>query len=355
MKTQNKKLARNKGLHHSKRYGHHQKRSKNFAQTYFPYLPMTIILFLSIVLSGYKPHRGVLAYATEMSQTTLLSATNNQRSANGRKPLTLNTKLSQAAQAKANDMVARNYWSHNTPDGQEPWVFFANAGYQYIKAGENLAYGFLTSSEAVTGWMNSPSHRENLLDADFSEVGFGFANGNDYNNAGQETVVVAEYGQPLVLSANNQTSNNAAPVAETTPTNTQPSTSASKPSASNPSYNPTTPTAANQSTNEIQKTNDNKSETINSTPKKNDTVLASSKPISRIEAMTQGKAPWAFSVTAFAAGGLVVFMLIRHGVKFKRLLRDSEQFVVHHPMLDSTLFALVILAITLSRTVGFIR
>ena len=355
MKTQTKNPTRNKGLHHGKRYGHHQKRSKNFAQTYFPYLPMTIILFLSIVLSGYKPHRGVLAYATEMSQSTLLSATNNQRNANGRKPLTLNSKLSQAAQAKANDMVARNYWSHNTPDGQEPWVFFANAGYQYIKAGENLAYGFLTSSEAVTGWMNSPSHRENLLDADFTEVGFGFANGNDYNNAGQETVVVAEYGQPMVLSSNNQTNNNAAPVAESTPTKAQPSPSASKPNTASPSSNPATPTPANQPTSEPQKQDATKSETINTTPKKNDTVVASSQAVSRIEALTQGKAPWAFSLTAFAAGGLVVFMLIRHGVKFKRLIKDSEQFVVHHPMLDSTLFALIILAITLSRTVGYIR
>ncbi len=59
-----------------------------------------------------------------MSRNGLLISTNTERSSNGLPALSINDKLNQAAQAKANDMVARDYWSHNTPDGQEPWVFF---------------------------------------------------------------------------------------------------------------------------------------------------------------------------------------------------------------------------------------
>src|SRR6185436_5689145 len=69
-------------------------------------------------------------------------------------------------------------------------------GYNYSSAGENLAYGYPTSAEAVTGWMNSPGHRANMLNGTFSEVGFGFANSANFNGSGEETVVVAEYGAP---------------------------------------------------------------------------------------------------------------------------------------------------------------
>src|SRR5690606_3424397 len=121
--------------------------------------------------------------------------------ANGKAALSLNDKLNAAAQAKAEDMKARNYWSHNTPDGQEPWVFFDAQGYIYKKAGENLAYGFATSTETVTGWMNSPSHKANLLDGAFTEVGFGFANSENFVSTGNETIIVAMYAQPYTQPA----------------------------------------------------------------------------------------------------------------------------------------------------------
>lgn len=165
------------------------------------------------------------AYATEMSRSGLLSSTNIQRSNNGQSSLTINSKLNQAAQAKANDMVARNYWSHNTPDGKEPWVFFDAQGYIYTKAGENLAYGFDNSSATVIGWMNSPSHKANLLDSTFTEVGFGFANSSDYVTTGEETIVVAMYaGRPLKLLQRLQLCSSTYPapvVAQATPKTTK--------------------------------------------------------------------------------------------------------------------------------------
>ena len=135
----------------------------------------------------------VLAYATEMSRSGLLSGTNAARSANGLAPFALNSKLNSSAQAKAQDMADKNYWAHVSPDGTEPWYFFDQAGYSYVRAGENLAYGFMTSQGAVDGWMNSPSHRANIL-GDYYDVGFGIVNAPDYQNSGQQTIVVAHYG-----------------------------------------------------------------------------------------------------------------------------------------------------------------
>src|SRR5690606_5510957 len=136
---------------------------------------------------------------------SLLQATNNHRARHGAGLLTINPKLTHAAQEKANDMRARDYWSHNTPEGNPPWVFIEKVGYSYVKAGENLAYGFQTSQAAIRGWMNSESHRENMLDPNYTEVGFGFANSNDYQSHGEQTIVVAMYGTPSALEAQHPT------------------------------------------------------------------------------------------------------------------------------------------------------
>ncbi|MBI3624512.1 CAP domain-containing protein, partial [Candidatus Saccharibacteria bacterium] len=174
------------------------KHTKRYLQTYWPYLPMLLIVLIGLILGGARPshrfNRGVLGYATDVKVSGLLQATNDQRSAQAVAKLKLNDQLDSAAQAKANDMVTRNYWSHTTPDGQQPWIFIQQAGYTYIKAGENLAYGFANSIDVVSGWTNSPTHRANLLDSAFSEVGFGIANSSNFNQSGPETVVVAMYG-----------------------------------------------------------------------------------------------------------------------------------------------------------------
>src|SRR6266496_4734286 len=91
-------------------------------------------------------------------------------------------------------MIAKNYWNHIAPDGTTPWHYFEQVGYSYSQAGENLAYGFSTSDQVVTAWMNSEEHRDNVLGG-YTDVGFGFANGEHYQN-GNNTVVVAFYGLP---------------------------------------------------------------------------------------------------------------------------------------------------------------
>lgn len=212
----------NKPISHRKRHGQHQKRTSRFLNTYHPFLPLLLIITgLSLVASAisYKASpktpeaptfsqpavRQVLAFATNISSNGLLDYTNQRRSAASLASLSSNSQLTQAAQAKANDMANRNYWSHNTPEGSPPWTFITNAGYSYSKAGENLACGFDKSQDVITGWYNSPSHQDNLLHKDYTQVGFGIANSNDYNcgalAATSQTIIVAMYGTPYVKSA----------------------------------------------------------------------------------------------------------------------------------------------------------
>src|SRR3989344_4218630 len=202
----------------SKRSSHRASRrpkgisDKAFKKVYWPYIPVLIIIGVLLTLSAsvgavstfiQHPDGKVLAYATSMSSGGLLSSTNSARSQNGVKSLKINSKLASAAQAKANDMASRNYWSHNTPEGKTPWTFVLAKGYSYQKLGENLAAGFSGEQATVNGWMGSAPHKENLLDSAFSEVGFGWANNANYTSAGggPMTIVVAFYGKPQVLSA----------------------------------------------------------------------------------------------------------------------------------------------------------
>ena len=154
---------------------------------------LVMVAVLQLMQAGIS-NSNVLGMATDLSQERLLAATNRERLGNGRLSLELNPALNQAAQLKANDMLAEQYWAHVSPSGVEPWQWFDEANYAYSVAGENLAKGFRTSGGVVTAWMNSPEHRENLLRSDYEDVGFAVASGS---LKGENTmIVVALYGTP---------------------------------------------------------------------------------------------------------------------------------------------------------------
>lgn len=189
--------AKPKTIQHKKRVAAHHRQTKHYVKSYWPYLPMVAViaagLFVNTLLA--RPVT-VLGEQTNLSQQALLDATNNNRQTNQRSGLSLNLQLGRAAQDKANDMVAENYWSHTSPDGAKPWRFITAAGYQYQTAGENLAYGFDTASAITNAWMHSKQHRANMLDISYSEVGFGVAQAGNYLGHGPETIVVAIYASP---------------------------------------------------------------------------------------------------------------------------------------------------------------
>lgn len=312
---------------------HHS--SKMHAKIYWPYLPLIALLLGAAFLNIWQPlqenRTATLAYATEMSRSGLLSSTNVQRNSNGQASLTINEKLNQAAQAKANDMVARNYWSHNTPEEEEPWIFFDAQGYIYTKAGENLAYGFDTSGATVIGWMNSPSHKANLLDSAFTEVGFGFANSSDFVTTGEETIVVAMYGRPPVVAQVTPTTQNAPTPEEVAPAETQ--TPANEDTLINPETEDTTDKPTNTDT---------------------PVTTEETKRISRIQQLTGGAAPWSALVVSIAAFTLAIVWLMKHFVQVKRFIVEGEHFVAHHPILDLIVVTIIAIAVYLSQSTGVI-
>lgn len=93
---------------------------------------------------------------------------NKDRVANGLKPLVLDTSLVSAAQAKANDEATQGYFSHTSPQGVKGWDFIATS---YVRAGENLGLNFYNASDLETAWMNSPTHKANILDSSFTHTG----------------------------------------------------------------------------------------------------------------------------------------------------------------------------------------
>ena len=119
----------------------------------------------------------VLGYASNINVQDVLQDTNQEREKLGLEPLVLNEELNQAALTKAQDMFNEQYWAHVSPDGKEPWDFIKGAGYVYKYAGENLARDFDNSGEMVVAWMNSPTHRENIVNPNFTQMGLAVVNG----------------------------------------------------------------------------------------------------------------------------------------------------------------------------------
>lgn len=336
--------TRNSDSHKTKPHGVHK---NSFDKVYWPYIP--IILIIGVLLSvgiqsgslaAYAKHPGgrVLAYANSMTIGSLLADTNASRSANGIGGLSLNNKLDAAAQANADDMAARDYWSHYTPDGNPPWVWVTNQGYSYQALGQNLATGFNDEQSTIDGWMASPPHRENLLNSAYTEVGFGYANVPNYTAAGggPMTVVVAFYGEPQVLGAATAASPTApspkppAPVpvpAATTPV--APAAAAAQPAASQPAKQPAT----------------------TSTLRAN---IAPAVKSSRLQlALGNTAATGALTVASIMAALAIGIMWIRrHGRALHRFLIKGERYAIRHPLTDIGLLIIASLLFILSQTAG---
>ncbi|GIW61418.1 MAG: hypothetical protein KatS3mg089_0270 [Patescibacteria group bacterium] len=152
---------------------------------------LIIVAFLvgSITINLVEKDRSVLGIEYHITAEELLLLTNLKRQERGLPPLIMNSQLTQAAYQKAKDMFSKNYWAHVAPDGTTPWVFIRGSGYEYVYAGENLARGFTTSNDVVEAWMNSQSHRENMLSPHYQEIGFAIVEGT---LTGDETVLVVE-------------------------------------------------------------------------------------------------------------------------------------------------------------------
>lgn len=181
-------------IHYFVPHPHHKKRAV-LLQSY------SIIIYVILVLAVFplfkiipKNFPGVLGYASNIYITELFELTNQKRIENGQSSLVLNPNLSKAAEEKAKHMFENNYWAHIAPDGTSPWKFILDQNYDYSYAGENLAKNFNDSAAVVDAWMNSPSHRDNLLSPNYDEIGFAVVNG--VLDGYETTLVVQMFGRP---------------------------------------------------------------------------------------------------------------------------------------------------------------
>lgn len=121
------------------------------------------------------------ATAASQYEAELLRLTNLERQKAGIAALRLSNQLNQAAQNHADDMAKNHYFNHTGLNGSQPSDRATAAGYNYSYIGENIAAGGSTPAATIQQWMNSQGHRENILNSNYTEIGFGYS----YSNSSQ--------------------------------------------------------------------------------------------------------------------------------------------------------------------------
>lgn len=101
--------------------------------------------------------------ASGISRSEVISLVNKSRAKEGLSMLKENSQLSEAAKAKADDMIKNDYFAHTSPSGKDPWYWLKKIGYKYKLAGENLAINYDSAKEQHEAWMKSPSHKKNIM------------------------------------------------------------------------------------------------------------------------------------------------------------------------------------------------
>jgi len=151
------------------------------------------VLKISTVLVSINFPQNI--FFADVTKSALENFVNQTRQSVGLSMLSENQKLNQAAQLKAENMTQNNYFAHTSPSGISPWFWFSKAGYNYKYAGENLAIGFFESNEVYQAWLNSPSHKVNILNPNYTEFGTAVVYGFGENNA---VIVVQEFASPQI-------------------------------------------------------------------------------------------------------------------------------------------------------------
>jgi len=162
-------------------------------------LGYSVILILIKVLVVVAPIvlPSASLYSSAVTSANIVSLTNETRRSLGLKDLTVSDKLSEAAAAKAADMMKTQYFAHTSPAGVKPWSWIRGAGYSYQAAGENLAIHYTTAEDVEAGWLASPTHRANIVDRRFSDIGVGVVQGQF--NGYPSIIVVQMFGKPLAV------------------------------------------------------------------------------------------------------------------------------------------------------------
>ncbi len=155
-------------------------------------LPLYVLVLSLPWEDFFREHTDALKDFERMRED-MLALVNRERTGRGLAPLRRHPRLDEAAQAHADDMFQRRYYSHETPEGKTTLDRVGAKGYRAKYAGENIARGQYSVDEVMKGWMESPTHREHLLSPIFNDVGFGLAFGK--NPGGYEILWVQNFGR----------------------------------------------------------------------------------------------------------------------------------------------------------------
>lgn len=157
---------------------------------------LVLVKVLAIVVPVVLPSSSL--YSSAITPENIVSLTNQTRKNLGLALLSTSDKLAEAAQAKAQDMVSNQYFAHVSPSGVTPWSWMIQSGYKYKYAGENLAVHFTSAEGVQEGWLASPSHRANIVNQNYTEIGIGVAMGEFEGYP--TTFVVQMFGTPTQTS-----------------------------------------------------------------------------------------------------------------------------------------------------------
>jgi len=146
-----------------------------------------IFLFGTIILLPIN--RTHSQNVTGLNEDKLVLLANKNRLDIGLSPLTYDINLQQAAIAKAKDMASNDYFEHFSPAGKTPWEFMVENNYSYTIAGENLAMDFTSENDIEQAWLDSPTHRANILNPEFENIAIAVEKDNF---EGRETYLVVQ-------------------------------------------------------------------------------------------------------------------------------------------------------------------
>jgi uncharacterized protein YkwD len=150
-----------------------------------------ICLLTTILLYRQKTNEA----RQDISSDELYDLINMYRKENGREILKVNPELEQSATAKVDDMIKKNYWSHNESTDNTVWKFIKDTGFDFSYAGENLAKDMTTDKDIIEAWKLSEKHNKNLLDNNFTDMGLAYQCNIQFQGKKDTCLVVLHLGK----------------------------------------------------------------------------------------------------------------------------------------------------------------
>ena len=188
-----------------KKVAHHLKHlfipheHNDYKPHFFREVSVAILIGISLTLFSLSAGSAYIARATDFGKgviaSVLIDLANHSRISENLTILKHSLLLNDAALLKAEDMIKGDYFSHDSPTGITPWHWFDRAGYSFVHAGENLAVDYFDSESVDKAWLNSPTHRANILNYKYKDIGIAVMPGS---YKGHDTIYVVQmFGSPL--------------------------------------------------------------------------------------------------------------------------------------------------------------